>query len=454
MGEEKIEELKGKVYEAYIQRTIKSREMFERACMSLAGGVCGNLRYLQPYPLYMTRGRGSKMWDVDGNEYIDCFLNNGPLLLGHCHPEVMEEIRQESERGLLIYNSDLGVRCAESLKEVIPCAERVRFANSGTEAVMFAVRIARAFTGKNKIIKFYGHYHGQDDPFLIGTSTINDEASSLGVPKANLGNTILLRYGRVEEVTRKLNEDADIAGIILDPQMSMGGIFPAGTEYLGELRRLTKERGIPLIFDEVITGFRLALGGAQEYFGVTPDLACYSKSVAAGAKFAAVVGSKEIMDCLVPGSPFTQRGDRRVAFQSGTYNDGVEGIAGAIAAIKTYKRLRQKGEYEKLHEKAERLAKDIEGAFKIRKIGCHVNYLGSSLKMFITDLEPSFEAYSKLDHTVRFLFFLSLVSQGILLSWPSVGSVFLSFVHTDRDMERIIEGVNMSLEKYKFEEVL
>ncbi|MFX0194658.1 MAG: aspartate aminotransferase family protein [Candidatus Hodarchaeota archaeon] len=451
--DDKMTELQGKVFGDYIRKTIRSKKIYDRARMSLTGGVSGHARLFQPYPLYMTRGKGSKIWDADSNEYIDCFLNAGALLLGHCHPEVMEVTRQETEKGLLIYNSDLSVRCAELLREVIPCAERVRFANTGTEAVMFAVRCVRAFTGKNKVIKFYGHYHGQDDQFLIGISTNENDVISLGVPLDTLKNTVLLRYGCIDDVVRKLDEDEDIAGIILEPQMNMGGIFPASKEYLKELTRLTKERGIPLIFDEVITGFRLSLGGAQEYFGVIPDLACYSKSIAGGAKFAALVGKEEIMDRLIPSGFSAYRGEEKSVFQSGTYNDGIEGMAGALAAIKIYKRMSEQGEYKKLHERAAKLAKAIELSFKERGIGCHVNQLGPSLKIFLTNLEPSFETYSKLDRSVLYLFFLSQINEGIILSWPSSGGIFLSFAHTDEDIEKIIEAVNISLENYKFEEI-
>jgi len=451
---EKIARLREKIYREYMRRTPKSNQMYERACTTLAGGVAGAARLFQPYPLYMTRGRGSKIWDLDANEYIDCFSNAGPLLLGHSHPEVLKGIRQEIKKGLLIYNSDLEVRCAELIKEVVPCAERVRFANSGTEAVMFAVRVARAFTGKNKIIKFYGHYHGQDDQFLIGTSTNEDEVVSLGVPKDSLKNTVLLRYNYIEDVLHKLDEDDDIAGVILDPGMTMGGIFPASPEYLKGLRRLTKERGVVLIFDEVISGFRLALGGAQEYFGVVPDMACYAKGIAGGAKFGAFVGKKEMMDTLIPSGLSAYTGKGKSVFQSGTYNDGIEGMAGAMAAIKVYRKLSEKGEYKKLHERAAKLSKAIETAFKERGIGCHVNYFGPSLKIYITDLEPSFETYCNLDRTILYLFFVSLINHGIILSWPSAGSIFLSFQHTDKDIEKTIEAVRESLNRNKFEEVL
>lgn len=298
MNREKLAELREKVFQAYMERTSKSKQMYDRACKSLPSGVSGNVRAYEPYPLYTTHGKGSKICDVDGNEYIDCFLCAGPLLLGHCHPEVIEGMKREIDRGLLTYNPDLVVECAELLKEIVPCAQKVRFLNTGTEAVLSAVRIARGFTGKNKIIKFYGHYNGQDDQFLIAISDIKDEAVSIGIPKESLRNTVLLRYDDIDALTRKLDEDNDIAAVILDPQMNMGGLFPATSGYLKEVRQLTKGHGVILIFDEVITGFRVALGGAQEYFGVIPDLAVFSKAMASGEKLAAVVGKDEVMSIV------------------------------------------------------------------------------------------------------------------------------------------------------------
>jgi len=453
MKEERLAELQKTIFEAYMVKTPKSKKMYDRACGSFAGGVSGHLKLYQPYPLYMTHGKGSKTYDVDENEYVDCFLCAGPLLLGHCHPEVMDVVKKEIARGLLIYNPDLGVECAELLKEIVPCAEAVRFANSGTEAAMFAVRIARAYTGKNKIVKFYGHYHGQDDQFLIGTSNNKEEAASLGVSEESLRNTVLLKYDDIDAVRRKLDEDNDIAGVILDPQMNMGGLWPASSGYLENLRQLTKERGVVLIFDEVITGFRLALGGAQEYFGVIPDLAVIAKSVAIGAKLAAVVGREEIMQVVLPRGQgaFAKKGKR--VFQSGTYNDGTMALAASIATMKVYKKLNEKGEYQRLFQLTEKLKAGIEMAFKQREIPLHVNMLGPSLKLFFTDLEPSFDVYCSLDKSILQLFFVSLINEGVVLSWPSSGSVFLSFAHTDEDIERVISAVNCSLDKNAFGEI-
>ncbi len=394
----------------------------------------------------MARGRGSKTYDVDGNEYIDCNLEAGPLLLGHCHPEVIEAIERVISRGLLLSYPDFGIECAELLREIIPCAEKVVFSSTGSEINVYAARVARAFTGKKKIIKFYGHYHGIDDQFLVGLSHPSDEIVSAGVPEESVANTSMLKFNDIDVVRRKLDEDSDIAGIILDPCVSWGGIFPPSHEYLTELRRLTKEYGVVLIFDEVITGFRLAPGGAQEYYGITPDLATFSKAIAAGAKLSALVGREEIMNTLTPGE------GRKAAFHGGTFNTGTMALAAAIATLKIYKRLGESGEYQRLFQRAEKVKVGIEMAFKKRGVPCHINMLGPYLKVFFTDLEPSFEAYCKLDPTVPDLFFMSLIPQGI---WPYVRrSILLSFAHTDEDIKKIIGAFNNSFDEYKFEDVL
>lgn len=453
MNEEELTALNKKVFEAYMQKTPKSKQFHDRACRSLSGGVSGSLKLFQPYPLHMTHGRGSKIYDVDANEYIDCQAGQGCLLLGHCYPEVVESIKHEMDKGLLVFNLDLIVECAELLKEIVPCAESVRFANSGTEADIAAVRIARSFTGKSKIIKFYGHYHGQDDQFVIATASNKPVVGSTGIPKESLANTILLRYNDIDAVRRRLDEDNDIAGVILDPQMSRG-VWPPSREYLKQLRELTKERGVVLIFDEVMTGFRLALGGAQEYFGVTPDLAVFAKSIASGAKLAAIVGKEGLMSLTTPKGIGITGGGEGTCFQSGTYNDGTIAIAAAIATLKIYKKLNEKGEYEKLHQRTRRLKSAIETAFMQRGIGCHVNSIGNLCSMYLTDLEPNYDAYCNLDNRLRYLFFLSLIPEGVFLTIPSSGFIFLSFVHTEEDLQSIIGAINSSLDKYKFEAAL
>jgi glutamate-1-semialdehyde 2,1-aminomutase len=267
-------------------------------------------------------------------------------------------------------------------------------------------------------------------------------------------NTILLKFNDIEALRRKLVEDNEIAGVICDPQMHAGGIWPPSREYLRELRQITKERGVVLIFDEVITGFRLAPGGAQEYFGVKPDLAALSKCIAAGAKLAAVAGREEVMNTVMPRGLAPSATGKKLAIHGGTFVDGNMELAASIAALKVYKKLGEKGEYQKLFQRVEKLKSGVEEAFKGRGIPLHINMCGSSLKLFLTNLEPSFEVYCGLDMTILDLFYISLMPEGIFLTNPALRSIFLSFAHTDKDVKTIINAVNNSLDNYRFTDVL
>ena len=288
----------------------------------------------------------------------------------------------------------------------------------------------------------------------MSTRNNKDQVLGTGINKESLRNTVILRYNDIDDVRFKLDEDNDIGAVILEPQMNSGGIWPASLKYLRELRQLTKERGVVLIFDEIVTGFRLALGGAQEYYGVIPDLAVFAKGIANGAKLAAIVGREEIMSVVIPQGPFAYGVKKNSVHQSGTYRDGTMAYAAGIATMKIYKKLREKGGYHKLHQMGNKLKSAIETAFRQRGIPCHVNNLGPSLKIFLTDSEPSFDIYCNLDTRPLYLFFLSVITEGVLLSAPSSGSIFVSFAHTDEDMQRIVDAVNSSLDKTKFEEVI
>lgn len=443
-----IDELRKNVFSDYREKTPLSAAMFERAQKSLSGGVSGNLRYIDPYPIYMTHGQGVSTFDVDGNEYLDCFGGNGPLLLGHNHPAIVESIKLHMHAGSLPFNPDFMVECAELVQEIIPCAERIRFLNTGTEAVMTAVRFARAFTGKNKILKFHGHYHGQHDQVLFALGP-NTDFFSAGVPRSAIADTIVLSYNDIEAVEKTLSEDTDIAAVILDPAMHAGGLWGSQKEFLQSLREVTNKHGVLLIFDEVITGFRMAPGGAQAHFGVTPDLTTLAKALAAGEKLSVVCGREDVMQVVDPNAdPSVPR-----VFQSGTVNDGTVALAAAIAALKTYKSLDQQGEYQRLADLGVRLSNGIKAAFSQRGIGCHINQIGSMLQMFVSEKTPSFENYHRLDMTVSSLFFHSLINEGVFLTVPSSDHIYLSFAHTAEDIDLILGKVDTVFNRYGFQEV-
>ncbi len=444
-----MDEIQQHIFTAYRKLTPASGAYFERARQSLAGGTTGNLRFFPPYPFYETGGRGARVTDLDGNEYIDCFLCNGPLLLGHNHPGVIAAIAEHSETGPLVVNPPIIAEAAELVQETVPCAERVRFLNSGTEAVIMAVRYARAFTGKNGIVKFYGHYHGQDDQFLTGLGP-TAEPFGAGIPDGITANTIHARHGDFAALEKTIDEHRDIAAVLLDPAMHAGGLWGSSKEYLQSVREVTARRNIVLIFDEVITGFRLSLGGGQSCYGVTPDLATLGKAVAAGEKLAAVAGKEEIMRVV---DPLAAAGTPRV-FQSGTANDSTAAIAASIGAINAYRNLDADDQYGHLFDIGERLAQGIRQAFRAHDVPCHVNQLGPMLQIFLSAEKPTFENYIGLDPEVLSLFFLALINEGVILTLPTSGHIYLSFAHTHEDIDEIIEKVNLVLNKYDFSSLI
>lgn len=443
--EKEFNKIKDEVYAEYTRRTPGSGAFSVKAASSLIDGVSGSHRHYPPYPVYMESAKGASTIDIDGNEYLDFALCNGPLLLGHAPAEVIENVKNHMDRGLLFSNPDFILECAELLKEAIPCAELITFANSGTEAAIFAVRAARAYTGKNKIVKFMGHYHGQDDQFLIGTGGTS-AVSSIGVPDLAVENTIVIPFHDSDQLKNTLENDNDIAAVILDPQMTAGGLFPAQREFYQQVRILTEERNIVLIFDEIVTGFRLAYGGAQEYFGVVPDLAYYGKGLASGGKFAVLAGKKDLMNVYsVTQKPAT--------FHSGTYNDCTEGVISCISTLKILKQKSTEGAYSQLNMLTRQFGKTLEQAFKKKNIPCYINAFCSSLKIVFSDQPPGLQSYTNSFKAFAALFFLATMTNGLIMSLPAPsgsGSSYLSFSHDDKVTETAIKKTEETLEQYSF----
>ena len=281
----------------------KSLELYERAQKSLAGGVSSNYRMSkQPHTLFFTRGEGTRIYDVDGNEYLDFTLSQGPLILGHSHPKVLQRVTEEMKHGQLYAGQhELEINLAEKLQRHIPCAELVRFTNSGSESVQATLRLARAFTGRTKYVKFEGHYHGWFDNVLVSLQPSKDTAGPRSSPQAVLEtngqassvlkDVVVLPWNDLEIVEKALRQNADeIAAIITEPVMCNNGCIEPTEGFLEGLRNLCNRYGVVLIFDETITGFRLGLGGAQAYYGITPDLAIFGKAMASGFPFSLFAG--------------------------------------------------------------------------------------------------------------------------------------------------------------------
>ncbi len=320
--------------EAFAARRPKSAAMFEQAKKTLAGAVGHDLRYSLPMPIYIRRGSGGRKWDIDGNEYIDFLMGNGALLLGHADPEVVEAIVRTAALGTHFGNDHpLHIEWAELVQRLIPCAERVRFTNSGTEATQLALRIARASTGRNRILRFAGHFHGWHDDVVHGFQPPFEADGSLGVPPHVRQGLITIPDGDLNLLDETLSKHNDIAAVILEPSGASWGRVPIDVDWLRGVREATARRGVLLIFDEVVTGFRFSSGGAQKLYGVTPDLCCLAKVMAGGMPGGAVAGREPVMRVFdITGDPHHDRHQRVVHF--GTFNASPTAAAAGIVALR------------------------------------------------------------------------------------------------------------------------
>jgi glutamate-1-semialdehyde 2,1-aminomutase len=310
-----------------------SKILYERACQVLPSGLTHDGRHLTPFPPYIDRANGSTKWDVDGNEYVDYWMGHGALLLGHAHPKLVQAIQEQVARGTHFGGChELEVRWAELISQLMPAAEKVRFVGSGTEATQLAMRLARALTGRGKTIKFAGHFHGWHDTVTPSVILPFEVPASAGVLRSSLESTISLPPNDLALVEDAIKQDGDVAAVIVEPGGGSWGAIPTTGEFLRELRRVTAENEVVLIFDEVVTGFRLAPGGAQEYYGVIPDLVCLAKVVAGGLPGGAVAGRQEIMELLEFKDDLDWNRYRKVAHQ-GTFNANPLSAAAGIAVL-------------------------------------------------------------------------------------------------------------------------
>ncbi len=304
------------ILEEYRQKHARSLELYEQARPMMPDGVTHDVRYLTPFPVYMDRAAGPRKWDVDGNEYVGYVMGHGALILGHCHRGLVEEVNRQVRRGThLGFNTTLEIRWAEAVKALLPSVEKIRFHSSGTEATLMAFRLARAYTGRSRILKFVNHFHGWQDYAVVAAG----QYSSAGVPEKTVETVRLLEGGRIEEVEALLSQDRDIAAVILEPTGAKGGALPLPPQFLKDLREVTEKHGVVLIFDEVVTGFRVGPGGAQERFGVRPDLTTMAKVFAGGMPGGAVGGKAAIMDMIAHRGEEPWDHEQRIA-HPGTFN--------------------------------------------------------------------------------------------------------------------------------------
>src|ERR1044072_4555382 len=340
----------------YRARTTGSAKLYAEACKAIPAGLTHDSRTLLPYPIYAARAAGPLKWDVDGNEYVDYFGGHGALLLGHAHPAVVEAVQQQVTQGTHWGSSDeTEVRWAELVQRLVPCAERVRFTASGTEASHLALRLARAFTAKSKVVRFVGHSHGWHDQVTAGSMSHFDGSVPAGIPSTLVEQTILLPADDIAAATEVLRTRDDIAAVILEASGASWGMVPLPDGFLAGLRAATKERGVVLILDEVITGFRWSRGGAQARFAIIPDLCVLAKIVAGGLPGGAVAGRADIMDQLDPAAA-KAAGREKIGHQ-GTFNANPLCAAAAVATLGIVER-------EDVCAKAERTAGEIRDGLR------------------------------------------------------------------------------------------
>ncbi|MGB9792471.1 MAG: glutamate-1-semialdehyde 2,1-aminomutase [Thermacetogeniaceae bacterium] len=422
----------------------RSLQLYEKACKLMPGGVNSPVRAFRAVggdPLFISRGEGSKIFDVDGNEYIDYVCSWGPLILGHAHPAVVAALEKAVKAGTS-YGAPIEgeVILASLIVDAVPSVERVRLVNSGTEATMSAVRLARAYTGRNKIVKFAGCYHGHADTFLVqagsGALTMG-VPSSPGVPNEVTSLTLVLPYNDVSSVERAFERyGEEIAAVIVEPVAGNMGVVPPQTGFLETLRRVTEQSGSLLIFDEVITGFRLGLGGAQERFGIKPDLTCFGKIIGGGLPVGAYGGRADIMQLVAPEGP---------VYQAGTLSGNPLAVHAGIA---TLEQLKKPGVYEELEEKGKQLAEGLRAAAENAGVAVQVNQVGSLLSVFFADrrVEDLDSALSSDQSSFR-QFFLSMLDEGIYLPPSQFEAWFVSLAHTEEDLKRTVDAAERSFKK-------
>jgi glutamate-1-semialdehyde 2,1-aminomutase len=393
--------------------------------------------------VFIDRAKGSKIYDVDGNTYIDFVLSWGPLILGHAHPKVVNALKRAVEKGTS-YGAPtaLEITLAELVLKAYPSMDKIRMVNSGTEATMSAIRAARGFTGRDKIVKFEGCYHGHADGLLVkagsGATTFG-VPDSPGVPKSYAKNTITLPFNDAEAVRAVLkNEWKSIACIILEPVVGNIGCVLPQPGFLETVRKLTKNYGIVLIFDEVMTGFRVAYGGAQEHFGITPDMTCLGKVIGGGLPVGAYGGKKEIMSMVSPEGP---------VYQAGTLSGNPLAMT---AGIETLKLLSRDGVYGKLEKSAALLEKKLVGA--ARKAGVQTRFYraGTMFCTYFTDRDVIDYASAKTADTAKFsMFFSGMLKRGIYIAPSQFEAGFISTAHTENDIEKTAKAAYESFKEIR-----
>jgi glutamate-1-semialdehyde 2,1-aminomutase len=418
------------MFDSYTSKTQRSKELYERAKSVLPAGVSYAIRHFEPYPFYTARAKESKLFDVDGNEYVDFWLGHTALILGHSPPAVVEAVKTQLENGTHYGTShELEIKLAEQIVKTVASAEMVRFTNSGTEANMYATRLARAYTGRTKIAKFEGGWHGGYDALHTSVKYPFNIPESAGLTTGALQDTIVLPFNDLEGVRETL-KNKEVASITIEPVLGAGGGIPAEKEFLKGLRELCNEKGILLIFDEVITGFRLAPGGGQQYYGVTPDMTVFGKILGGGFPIGAFCGRRDIMeriDTLAYRRP-------HYSFHGGTFAANPISMTAALATLK----ILEDGQLiNELNNVGGKIREKLEEIFEAYGVDAQITGAGSLFNTHFTKREvKDARAASKADKKKQVDYHLSLIANGVFFLPTHTGA--LSTAHSETDIEKLL----------------
>ena len=425
-------------------KSLKSKSLFNLARKVIPSGVNSPVRYFEPYPFYVKKAQGSSIWDEDGNQYTDFCNGYGALLLGHRRKEVISAVKKQLEIGTM-YGAPTAseINLSKLIIKNYPSMQKVRLVNSGSEATMTAIRLARGITKKKKILKFEGCYHGAHESMLVKAgsgSAHNGISISDGIPDDFSKNTVVVQYNDTEQLESVISKNRDIAGVIVEPVLANMGLVLPQKNYLKEMRKITKQHNIPLIFDEIVTGFRLGSGGAQEYFGIKPDITTLGKALSNGFVISAVGGRQDIMNQLAPNGK---------VYEASTFAGNPVSVEAGISSIKTMMALKNKL-YPKLEQYCNILSRTISELADDMRIPHQLNHISSMFQIFFTNSPVTDYETSKKSDTKKFhKFFHHLLKQGIFIPPSQFETAFFSYSHTENDIEKTVDAYRHALKMVK-----
>jgi len=416
----------------------RSGSLYTVALNLFPGGVSSPVRAFRPHPFYTAKAKGSKLYDVDGNVYIDYCMAYGPLILGHGNEAVKRAIEEQLEKGWLYGTPvELEIEYAKLIQKHFPSMEMMRFVNTGSEATMAALRVARGFTGRKKIVKVEGSFHGAHDAVLVKAgsgATTHGIPNSAGVPEDFVRNTLQVPFNDTEALAEILEKNKnDVAALILEPVMGNSSLIIPDNDYLKEVRKITAENDVLLIFDEVITGFRVSMGGAQGYYGVKPDLTTLGKVAGGGLPIGIFGGKREIMERVAPS------GD---VYQAGTFSGNPLSLT---AGYSTVKFMEENKVLERVNSLTEKLVRGIKDVMEDRKAECEVGSLASMFCIYFGSTPKNYAEALQLDRERFMEFFWRMLENGVFLPPSQYETCFVSFAHTEEDVEKTVEAVSASI---------